>query len=49
MNDTKTNLHVLVDANCGDDDQSGLRLHYSAWARRFRWQIENPMPDTRLV
>lgn len=48
VNDAKTNLHVLADAETGGD-AAQLRRHFSAWARRFRWQLENPAPADRTA
>ena len=37
----KTQLHVLANAQIADTDRGALRRHYAAWARQFRWHIEN--------
>ena len=37
----KTQIHVLANAQIADTDRGALRRHYAAWARQFRWHIEN--------
>lgn len=39
--DAKTHLHVLATASAADTDIPDLRRHFSAWARHFRWHVEN--------
>lgn len=45
VNDGKTNLHVLADAEAGSEDIAEMRRRFSAWARRFRLQLENALPS----
>lgn len=37
----KTHLHILAAASVADTDIPALRRHFSAWARHFRWHVEN--------
>lgn len=47
--ETKTHLHILSNAAVANTDIPALRRHFSAWARRFRWQLENRHPDTETA
>jgi nitrite reductase/ring-hydroxylating ferredoxin subunit len=39
--ETKTHVHILSAASVADANLPALRRHFSAWARQFRWQVEN--------
>lgn len=45
--DAKTHLHVLSTASVAGSGIPALRRHFSAWARQFRWQVENRTHQTR--